>query len=78
MTVRNVPGRMSSAQNQLLFKATLPALGFNTYYFQSKEALSVNVSQTTTAQNTDHENCTLENAVCLHCHLTEEYMYSTI
>ena len=78
MTVRNAPGRISSAQNQLLFKATLPALGFNTYYFQSKEALSVNLSQTRTAQNTDQENCTLENAVCLHCRLTAEYMECSI
>jgi hypothetical protein len=32
----NIPGRMSVAQKQLVFKAMLPALGFNTYYFQIK------------------------------------------
>ena len=34
MNVRNIPGRMSIARKQLLFKAILPPLGFNTYYFQ--------------------------------------------
>ncbi len=41
MIVTNIPGRMSIAQKQLLFKATLPALGFNTYYFQVKSKLSL-------------------------------------
>jgi hypothetical protein len=36
MTVTNIPGRVSIAQKQLLFKAMLPPLGFNTYYFQIK------------------------------------------
>ncbi|CAF1413328.1 unnamed protein product [Adineta ricciae] len=35
-TTKNIPGRMSSAQNQYLFEVTLPALGYNTYYFQAK------------------------------------------
>lgn len=33
-TIIDIPGRISTAQNELLFKATLPPLGFNTYYFQ--------------------------------------------
>jgi hypothetical protein len=35
-TMKNVPGRMSSAQNQYLFEASLPALGYSTYYFEAK------------------------------------------
>ncbi len=35
-TITNLPGRTSTAQMQLLFKAILPPLGFNTYYFQIK------------------------------------------
>ncbi len=31
---KNIPGRTSSATNQLIFTANLPALGFNTYYFE--------------------------------------------
>lgn len=33
---KNIPGRTSSAQNQYVFQASLPALGYNTYYFQAK------------------------------------------
>lgn len=32
--VKNIPGRTSSAQNEILFQASLPALGFTTYYFE--------------------------------------------
>jgi len=34
--VKNIPGRTSSAQYELLFQASIPALGFNTYYFEGK------------------------------------------
>ena len=34
--VKNIPGRTSSAEYELLFRTPLPALGFNTYYFQAK------------------------------------------
>ncbi len=37
--VKNIPGRTSSAQYELLFRASLPALGFNTYYFEVKSKL---------------------------------------
>jgi hypothetical protein len=35
-TTKNVPGRTSSAQNQYLFQASLPALGYSTYYFEAR------------------------------------------
>ncbi|CAF4294608.1 unnamed protein product, partial [Didymodactylos carnosus] len=35
-TTKNIPGRISSAQNQYLFQASLPALGYSTYYFEAK------------------------------------------
>ncbi len=34
--MKNIPGRTSMAQQQIIFKANLPALGFNTYYFEKK------------------------------------------
>jgi hypothetical protein len=54
----NVPGRMSIAKKEIVFKAILPALGFNTYYFrmaikETKPKLKV----------THNEICTLENEV---------------
>jgi hypothetical protein len=36
----NIPGRMSTAKKEIVFKAMLPALGFNTYYFQIKSLFS--------------------------------------
>lgn len=35
-TTKNIPGRMSSAQNQYIFQASLSPLSFNTYYFEAK------------------------------------------
>ncbi|CAF3311737.1 unnamed protein product [Rotaria sp. Silwood2] len=35
-TTKNIPGRISSAQNQYVFPASLPALGYSTYYFEEK------------------------------------------
>ncbi len=40
-TIKNVPGRMSSAQNQYLFQASLPPLSYNTYYFEAKGIFTV-------------------------------------
>jgi hypothetical protein len=34
--VLRIPGRTSVTQKQIIFKASLPALGFNTYYFEKK------------------------------------------
>jgi hypothetical protein len=36
---------MSSAENEYLFEASLPALGYNTYYFQAKGILLWNYRQ---------------------------------
>ncbi|CAF3651802.1 unnamed protein product [Rotaria sp. Silwood1] len=33
---KRIPGRTSTAGNQLIFRANLPALGFNTYFFEAK------------------------------------------
>ncbi|CAF3311727.1 unnamed protein product [Rotaria sp. Silwood2] len=35
-TTKNIPGRMSSAQNQYLFPTSLPTLSYSTYYFEEK------------------------------------------
>ncbi|CAF3637750.1 unnamed protein product [Rotaria sp. Silwood1] len=34
--IQNIPGRTSITQKQIIFKASLPALGFSTYYFEKK------------------------------------------
>ncbi len=34
--IKNIPGRKSFAQYELVFQTPLPALGFNTYYFEAK------------------------------------------
>lgn len=34
--VQRIPGRTSVTQKQIIFKASLPALGFNTYFFEKK------------------------------------------
>lgn len=55
---RNIPGRNSSATNELLFTVTLPPLGFSTYYFEvNKKKEENNLSMTM------NEACTLENEV---------------
>jgi hypothetical protein len=75
----NIPGRMSIAQKQILFKAILPPLGFNTYYFQIKSKLivlfSINYSfiyiaflvakehENSKVKTTYNELCTLQNQV---------------
>ena len=35
-SVKNIPGRMSRADYELLFTASIPGLGFSTYYFETK------------------------------------------
>ncbi|CAF1071518.1 unnamed protein product [Rotaria sordida] len=56
-TIKNIPGRMSIAQTELLFKAILPPLGFNTYYFQIKTEKRVQSK----VEVTFNEECKLEN-----------------
>jgi hypothetical protein len=57
---------MSSAQNQYLFQASLPALGYSTYYFEapSKDRIqnqpTIEHKKVTTTTN---EACILENEV---------------
>jgi hypothetical protein len=80
MSIINTPGRMSTAQKQLLFKAMLPPLGFNTYYFQIKSKCIVLFSRAdlfisitfvigeervkSKVKVTYNEQCTLQNQVC--------------
>jgi hypothetical protein len=70
---------MSTAQQQILFKAILTPLGFNTYYFQAKDQCIVFFSIThlfiyitlliaeervkSKVEITYNERCTLQNQV---------------
>jgi len=38
-STKKIPGRNSTAKNQLIFNASLPALGFNTYFFEAKSKI---------------------------------------
>ncbi|CAF1158677.1 unnamed protein product [Adineta steineri] len=58
-TIKNIPGRMSSAQNQYVFRASLPALGYNTYYFEAKT--DTNKIKHKEAITTTNEACILQN-----------------
>ncbi len=78
-TIMNIPGRMSIAEKQILFKAILPPLGFNIYYFQIKSKFivlfSINSSfiyiafliakeyGNSKVKTTYNELCTLQNQV---------------
>ncbi len=59
----NIPGRMSMAKKEIVFKAMLPALGFNTYYFQIKSLFSSKKESKPKLKATHNEICTLENEV---------------
>ncbi|UJR33645.1 hypothetical protein I4U23_021078 [Adineta vaga] len=56
---KNIPGRTSSAEYELVFRASLPALGFNTYYFEAKTETIKN--EELTLNQTHNEVCTLQN-----------------
>ena len=59
----NIPGRTSTAKNEIVFKTMLPALGFNTYYFQIK-SLFIHIDINDRKPKVTHnEICTLENQV---------------
>ncbi|CAF1357329.1 unnamed protein product [Adineta ricciae] len=62
-TIQNLPGRMSSAQNQYLFQVSLPALGFNTYYFEAKTQNTKNDERMEheKVKTTVNEACVLQN-----------------
>ncbi|CAF1424428.1 unnamed protein product [Rotaria magnacalcarata] len=58
-TMKNIPGRTSSAQYQYLFQASLPALGYNTYYFEAKaDGIKTEHNKVKITQN---QACTLQN-----------------
>lgn len=61
--VINIPGRTSSAKNEILFQAALPALGFNTYYFQVKSKTDVRRKRKSPIRVTRNEACILQNQV---------------
>jgi hypothetical protein len=62
-TMQNVPGRMSSAQNQYIFQASLPALGYSTYYFEAKSFFTTKKTEHKKVTTTTNEACVLQNEV---------------
>ncbi|CAF1134082.1 unnamed protein product [Adineta steineri] len=54
-STKTIPGRMSNATNQLIFKYNLPALGFNTYFFEANEGEEEKL------EITKNEICILQN-----------------
>ncbi|CAF3610103.1 unnamed protein product [Rotaria sp. Silwood1] len=57
--IKNIPGRISSAEYELLFRTSIPALGFNTYYFEAKN--DVIMEKQSTRRVTYNEACILQN-----------------
>ncbi|CAF0848481.1 unnamed protein product [Adineta ricciae] len=55
---KKIPGRTSTANNDLVFRASLPALGFNTYYFEAKTEEEPAKAQ---VKITHNEECILQN-----------------
>jgi hypothetical protein len=62
LSVKNIPGRTSSAQYEILFRASLPALGFSTYYFEVQHVIMKSKSP---IRMTFNEACTFENKVTI-------------
>lgn len=60
-SVKNIPGRSSAAQYEIVFRAALPALGFNTYYFEMKS--SADNLDNPSIRITHNEACVLQNEV---------------
>ena len=65
--MKNIPGRTSSAQYEIVFRANLPALGFNTYYFEVKNS-GLNLIDTlmetkSSIKVTHNQACILQNEV---------------
>ncbi|CAF4389719.1 unnamed protein product, partial [Adineta steineri] len=52
-STKTIPGRMSNATYQLIFKYNLPALGFNTYFFEANEEEKFKITKS--------EICILQN-----------------
>ena len=62
--ILHIPGRRSLAENQIVFKADLPALGFQTYYFQKTGIPSpLRNAPKSSVKITRNEACTLQNKV---------------
>ncbi|CAF3717623.1 unnamed protein product [Rotaria socialis] len=59
LPIKNIPGRTSSAQYELLFGTQIPALGFNTYYFEAKA--DATIEEKSTIRVTQNEACVLQN-----------------
>ncbi|CAF4081263.1 unnamed protein product [Adineta steineri] len=55
-STKTIPGRMSNATNQMIFKYNLPALGFNTYFFEVNEE-----EEEEKLEITKNEICILQN-----------------
>lgn len=61
--MKNIPGRTSSAQYEILFRASLPALGFSTYYFEVQHS---RMKSQLPIRMTSNEACILENKVTIY------------
>ncbi|CAF1300509.1 unnamed protein product [Adineta steineri] len=57
-TTKKIPGRTSTATNDLIFRASLPALGFNTYFFEAK---TNEKREESTVKITHNDECILQN-----------------
>lgn len=55
----SIPGRTSAARYEIVFETLLPALGFNTYYFQAKSSEEIKP----TTKVTTNQACILQNQV---------------
>jgi hypothetical protein len=71
--VKNIPGRTSSAQYEILFRASLPALGFSTYYFEVQHMI---MKSKFPIRMTFNEACILENKVTINN--TNDIIYSIV
>ncbi|CAF3848079.1 unnamed protein product, partial [Rotaria sp. Silwood1] len=58
---QNIPGRTSVTQKQIIFKASLPALGFNSYYFEKKPEEEEEKYKQSKVKITHNEECVLQN-----------------
>ncbi|CAF1668432.1 unnamed protein product [Rotaria magnacalcarata] len=57
-STKKIPGRAGTATSQLIFRANLPALGFNTYFFEAKTLAKREKSK---VKITPNDECILQN-----------------
>jgi len=62
LRIENIPGRISRAKNEILFKTILPPLGFNSFYFSKIEQHQTKYEE---QMKTFNEQCILQNQVIL-------------